>query len=1096
MMVTFVSQCEKNALNKTRRVLDSFANRIGTNVWQTLITEEGLQAVKKLLRQTATKNTAVSCHRIHGYNRSELDWIVGNRSKFNSQGFVPVHTTKQNVINTQYENDWHYLPLIKSLTALSALFHDWGKASTCFQDKLKPGRSKKAISDPLRHEWVSCLLLHAFVNGAKEDSEWLARLAAGEINETEITKNLAAIKNPLKNLPPLASLIAWLVLSHHRLPLPQDKNKQESQRDKTPKDFNQLFSIITADFGYQNAGDSVECLKFPNGLPHQSQQWLKDAKKWATKTQNCETSANTAIANGAWRLVLHHARLSLMLGDHYYSSQDADLKWRTEFKPIANTDRKTGKPKQKLDEHLVGVAENALKTAHFLPQFELQLPFAIDIRNLKKKSPPRFSWQDTAVTKIKAWRENETTQHLSQFGFFAVNMASTGQGKTFANAKIMRALSPEADSLRYVLALGLRTLTLQTGDEYRNRIGLDSSELAVLIGSKAVMELHEQNKEDTLEEELNAEGSGSESGEDLLDDDVDFDCAIPEEGFVTVLRQERDRKFLYAPVLACTIDHLMAATETKRGGKYILPSLRLMSSDLVIDEIDDFDGDDLIAIGRLIHLAGMLGRKVMISSATIPPDLAEGYFNAYQAGWQIFANSRDVKKTIGCAWIDEFSTQTESITAKENSHVEFNVAHAKFIVKRVKELVKEPAKRKGEIISLESLKDDSDNENKTACYFEIIAKSIIEQHSRHSKIDPKTGKHVSFGVVRMANISPCVDVAEFLIQRDWDTDIDVRVMAYHSQQVMLMRSEQEKHLDQVLKRENPNAPFENSIICQHLTESAAQNVIFIVVATPVEEVGRDHDFDFAIIEPSSYRSIIQLAGRVLRHRHDEILTAPNISLLQYNLKGLLRSEENAVFCRPGYESEHFHLQIHDLKKLIDAAAIAQSINAIPRIQRKVNLDYQTNLADLEHHVIGELLTNYNKKGAANLEGWLSSCWFLTALPQVLTSFRSSEKQMKLYLISDEDGETWQFVEKNDKGKIVNCETVKRIEKRELKEKFLNRLWLHRDYAELLENLAAKKSITLKDAALRYGEISLPDRENNSGFVYFEQFGMVTKKQTE
>jgi hypothetical protein len=34
----------------------------------------------------------------------------------------------------------------------------------------------------------------------------------------------------------------------------------------------------------------------------------------------------------------------------------------------------------------------------------------------------------------------------------------------------------------------------------------------------------------------------------------------------------------------------MAATETNRGGKYILPSLRLSSSDLVIDEVDDLDG--------------------------------------------------------------------------------------------------------------------------------------------------------------------------------------------------------------------------------------------------------------------------------------------------------------------------------------------------------------------------------------------------------------------------------------------------------------------------------------------------------------------------
>ena len=52
MMVTFVSQCEKNALKKTRRVLDAFANRIGDNTWQTLITEDGLETVKRMLRKT------------------------------------------------------------------------------------------------------------------------------------------------------------------------------------------------------------------------------------------------------------------------------------------------------------------------------------------------------------------------------------------------------------------------------------------------------------------------------------------------------------------------------------------------------------------------------------------------------------------------------------------------------------------------------------------------------------------------------------------------------------------------------------------------------------------------------------------------------------------------------------------------------------------------------------------------------------------------------------------------------------------------------------------------------------------------------------
>ncbi|MGR3178510.1 MAG: CRISPR-associated endonuclease Cas3'' [Candidatus Anammoxibacter sp.] len=99
MMVTFVSQCEKKALNNTRRVLDSFANRIGDKTWQTVITNEGLNAVKKLLRKTASKNTAVSCFWIRSRSRSELVWIVGNKDKFNAHGIVPVNfTNQQNIL--------------------------------------------------------------------------------------------------------------------------------------------------------------------------------------------------------------------------------------------------------------------------------------------------------------------------------------------------------------------------------------------------------------------------------------------------------------------------------------------------------------------------------------------------------------------------------------------------------------------------------------------------------------------------------------------------------------------------------------------------------------------------------------------------------------------------------------------------------------------------------------------------------------------------------------------------------------------------------------------------------------------------------------
>lgn len=129
MIVTFISQCEKKALPRTRRVLDAFANRIGDNTWQTVITEDGLLAVKRLLLKTVTKNTAVSCHRIATRRRTELLWIVGNRGKFNSEGIVPVNfTTKEVFMDLPIETksilaNTHGQPLSQHLFAVGYLAH-------------------------------------------------------------------------------------------------------------------------------------------------------------------------------------------------------------------------------------------------------------------------------------------------------------------------------------------------------------------------------------------------------------------------------------------------------------------------------------------------------------------------------------------------------------------------------------------------------------------------------------------------------------------------------------------------------------------------------------------------------------------------------------------------------------------------------------------------------------------------------------------------------------------------------------------------------------------------------------------------------------
>jgi len=73
MMVTFISECEKKALNRTRRVLDAFANRTG------------------------------------------LLWVVGNRSKLNFQDQVKITAaysrpgaveTGQGVSSDYFSSDW------------------------------------------------------------------------------------------------------------------------------------------------------------------------------------------------------------------------------------------------------------------------------------------------------------------------------------------------------------------------------------------------------------------------------------------------------------------------------------------------------------------------------------------------------------------------------------------------------------------------------------------------------------------------------------------------------------------------------------------------------------------------------------------------------------------------------------------------------------------------------------------------------------------------------------------------------------------------------------------------------------------------------
>ncbi|MEW6587348.1 MAG: type I-F CRISPR-associated helicase Cas3, partial [Nitrospirota bacterium] len=406
-------------------------------------------------------------------------------------------------------------------------------------------------------------------------------------------------------------------------------------------------------------------------------------------------------------------------------------------------------------------------------------------------------------------------------------------------------------------------------------------------------------------------------------------------------------------------------------------------------------------------------------------------------------------------------------------------------------------KRKADIIECQDLVDDSD-ETKQERYFGRIQQAALVKHQHHHIQDTQTGIHVSFGVVRVANIAPCVAAANNLMERFWPDDVDVRIMAYHSQQVLLLRHEQEKHLDSILKRierdgGQPEA-LNNPVIRGHLDQSSAKHMLFIVVATPVEEVGRDHDFDWAIVEPSSYRSIIQLAGRVRRHREGGV-EHPNIALLQYNWKTLQDGNQpnRNYFCRPGYEEKQ-RLDTHDLCELIDIEAVAQNVNAIPRIQKPRRLNDRISLVDLEHKVTEMQLANYTGEGPEKLQGYLTEHWYLTALPQALNPFRKSEPTKKVFLMYDPEEEGCVFIEKDEQGYPVDRQNILQIRHHGISNNQEKRLWLKRDYDKLLQQYAAQHDSSKKLISLRYGELTFVHRENQE-YEYSDQFGLTAKVES-
>ncbi|TCT20158.1 type I-F CRISPR-associated helicase Cas3f [Thiobaca trueperi] len=1127
MNILLVSQCTKNALTETRRILDQFAERRGDRVWQTPITQQGLDTLYRLLRKTARKNTAVACHWIRGKDHSELMWIVGDARRFNAQGATPTNSTERDVLRSEDENDWHTGELIRVLVDLAGLLHDLGKAIDAFQMRLD---GRLAGRNRIRHEWVSARLFEAFV-GDDDDAAWLARLAAPtEADNARWLRQLrkdgldGSFDSPFKTLSraPLAQALVWLVVTHHRLPeLPREAVFQMSSLSGLLTQIQPAWNERAFDASDREALRPY--WRFSHGLPVATDAWRQRASRMARRLLPFASSGAGATSVLDNPFVMHLARLSLMLADHHYSSLEGAHAERVKVTPgsplLANTCRKGGEPNQSLDEHLIGVAQHGAEIARFLPRFEQHLPrLGRRKRLIQRVRHERFRWQDRSSDLAVGMRERSR-----EHGAFIVNMASTGCGKTLGNARIMYALADPAQGMRCAFAMGLRTLTLQTGRAFRDRLGLNDDDLAIRVGGSASRALFEHY-------EAQAEATGSASRQALLDEDthVLYEGQIDQHPLLRrAVADPNVRKLLLAPLLVCTIDHLTPATESQRGGRQIAPMLRLMSGDLVLDEPDDFDLADLPALTRLVHWAGLLGARVLISSATLPPALVQGLFEAYRNGRQHFQRNRAARPSgaetppaICCAWVDEFHQQVQDCPDAAN----FAQTHEQFARRRhgdLAHLATEP-RRRAAVRPVQGLQGIRSIPLLAQAFAPQVLSAAISLHRDHHSVDPQTRKRVSFGLVRIANIEPLYEVALALFQQTPPDGMRIHLCVYHARHPLLIRSAIEAQLDQALQRHEPDAVFLLPDIRQRLDASPETDHLFIVLGSPVTEVGRDHDYDWAVVEPSSMRSLIQLAGRVRRHRAGPV-TSPNILVFSHNLRHF-RQPGQAAFCKPGFETDDgaFHLSSHDLRALMAAEEI-EVIDARPRIvsSEPSALCPRERLVDLEHARMLDTMLPQQQASASKPLGSRAraaaataaakptlnaSTWWhqaprdalLTAVLQQKQPFRKEPfpRDVTLILLPDEDEENALLHRVVDEK--IRLRTL--YEPNEMRCEHLpdtlvqgDRIepWGITDYMAALSALASELDMPLATCAERFGTVTV--RPNDNGWRYHPALGFAQKR---
>ncbi|WP_410951089.1 hypothetical protein [Pseudomonas sp. S1(2024)] len=948
-----VSQCQGKSLRTTRRIASSFLSRLGDTTWQGTLSQEALRIMVLALKRKANQNSCIAVYDVSGRARQKVVHI-GNRRRYSADGSYAFSIHAQAA--KPQGNASSMMPLLSKMAALAGFLHDLGKGTVRFQDKLDYGvKYDKGLADAIRHEVVSVLMaeplleflgqadLQILLDNPRRLGDWctehlqqpLSRFKAND--QDDLTRQSSRIAGHLSTQTfsreawardsLLHTSILWMVLSHHHLPEGVDDNGLqvgipysasggshyflkavrgasigeepcEHSPDFNVKEFNSNLTLCT-----------LTKASTPVAQPWDDAAWCKEMIKAYSRLRKLEMAAdhylpeNAIATNNSWATALAYmGRTALVYADYMVSSEKRPGgQQRAPGAIYANTTKvlQTAVYADTLTEHLIGVGRRAEQyfAQMFIQQNSLPRSFSSlsrDERNSilpglnKRSADERYQWQDKVRDSLKAKASNAP--------FFGSVMGKTGAGKTRGNIMLMHAMK---EDMRFTCAIGLRSLVKQTHCAYLEPfIGMSDEHLALLVG---------ESQGGSGQVAQDNQGTGNDLEQDanlLLGDYVIEGQSIFDHPLGRLYDAKKQRAMLSHPVQVMTVDHIMPGASLGRSSELKL-LLHLMGTDIILDEIDDYPVSSQCALMRMAFVSGVFGRSFVLSSATATPIIQKAFFNAWHEG---ISHHRQLFQLPG-AELSPRAVLVSHVAGSEALAVApeaFSEECDRFVEAVVKEAVTN-ARHQIDLVDLSAAvpldppgRLASLYKNKYLSYAQhtdLIAQ-IKAAHDLHH-IDAQ-GVSVSSGFVRFNNVRNAQHLALALNQWE-DEDTLILPVCYHSQMMAMERQQIEAFLLELNCRKSLGQVGGDERILRHPTtvsaiaqavKKGASRVIFVICTTNLLEVGRDHDYDWAILEPSSTRSMVQSCGRVWRHRSK--LPPPsvaNVWMLNKSVRALTGEED-------------------------------------------------------------------------------------------------------------------------------------------------------------------------------------------------------------